>query len=353
MKDYYKILGVPEDASPEEIRAAFHKLAHKYHPDKGGDPEKFKEINEAYQVLSDPQKRAEYDRMRKMGFEREEMPGFEWIWRETPFGFDFDIDEIFDEFFGFGFKRERKEKKKGEDIEIEVTLDLEDTLKDKNVSFLLERYIVCPRCQGLGGEPGSKIIKCEMCRGTGEVQQVKKTFFGQIARYVTCPACHGEGVRFEKACSVCQGEGRIKKKEELLIKIPKGVDTGHRLRFSGLGNAGKRGGKSGDLIVFVQVRKHPQFERRGDNLFCKVKIPLTCAILGGKVEILTLEKEKITLKIPPLTKPGEIFKIPQKGIPHFGRSGRGDLFCQIEIKIPSKLTKKQKELLEKLREEGL
>ncbi len=350
MKDYYQILGVPEDATPEQIREAFYRLAHKYHPDKGGDPEKFKEINEAYQVLSDKEKRAQYDRMRKFGFE-EEAPPFEWIWRETPFGFDFDIDEIFEEFFGF--KQPKRERRKGSDIEMEVTLDLEDTLRDKQISFLLERFVSCPRCGGKGAEPGSKTIKCEMCKGTGEVQQVKRIFLGQIARYVTCPACQGEGVRFEKPCTVCKGEGRIKKKEEISVKIPKGVDTGHRLRFSGMGNAGKKGARPGDLILFINIRKHPIFSRRGDDLYCKVKIPLTKALLGGEIEIPTLEKEKLAIKIPPGTKPGEVFKIPFRGIPHYMSSGRGHLFCQIELKIPQKLTKKQKELLERLKEEGL
>lgn len=350
MKDYYKILGVPEDASPEEIREAFYKLAHKYHPDKGGDPEKFKEINEAYQVLSDKEKRAQYDQMRKFGFEKE-MPHFEWVWREPSFDFGFDLDEIFEEFFGFG--RRKRETKKGKDIEVEVEVELEDVLKGKNISFSLEKYVVCPRCQGTGGEPGTKIVKCEMCRGTGEVQQLKRSFFGTFTRYVTCPACHGEGVKFETPCSVCHGEGRIKKKEEVFVSIPKGVDTGHRIKIKGGGDAGKRGGKPGDLIIFVYVKKHPIFERKGDDLFCRVDIPLTTALLGGEILIPTLEGKKISIEIPPGTRSGEVFKISNQGLPHYFGRGRGDLYCQVEIKIPKKLTKEQKDLINRLRELGL
>lgn len=350
MKDYYKILGVSENASPEEIREAFYRLAHKYHPDKGGDPEKFKEVNEAYQVLSDREKRAQYDQRRRFGFEGE-VPHFEWVWKEAPFDFGFDLDEIFEEFFDFG--RRKRETKRGRDIEIEVTIELEDVLKGKDISFPLEKYVSCSRCQGTGGEPGTKIVKCEMCGGTGEVQQLKRSFFGTFTRYVICPACHGEGAKFEKVCNVCNGEGRIKKKEEVFVSIPKGVDTGHRIKIKGQGEAGKRGGKPGDLIVFIYVKKHPIFERKGDDLFCRIEIPLTTALLGGGIFVSTLEKEKISIEIPAGTGSGEVFKIPHRGLPHYLGYGRGNLYCQVEIKIPKKLTKEQRELLKRLKELGL
>ena len=362
-KDYYQILGVSKNASPEEIKKAYYKLAHKYHPDKGGDEKKFKEINEAYQVLSDKEKKAQYDRFGRVfegapGFE----PGFDfqWAWgrpdidMEEIFRTDFeDLGEMVEEMFGFGAPRKRKDLKKGRNIEIDIEIPLEDTLKGKEKTVTLYKYITCSRCQGNGAEPGSKIKECFSCRGTGEVQQIKKTFFGSFTRYTTCPECGGEGNRPEKPCNVCQGEGRIKGDEDIKIFIPAGVDTNQVIKVEGRGEVGRRGGKSGDLYVRIFIKKHPIFQRKGDDLYISVPITFTEATLGDEVEVPTLEGKKILLKVPSGIESGNILRISGKGIPHFSGSGRGNLYVELIVKTPKKLTKKQKELLEKLREEGL
>jgi molecular chaperone DnaJ len=360
MKDYYKILGVPRNASQEEIKKAYYRLAHKYHPDKGGDPEKFKEINEAYRVLSDPEKRRQYDMYGRVFEEAAPGAGFEyqWFWGRPDFDFeefDFgDLTEMIEEMFGFGAPRRRKrDLKRGKDIEVEIEIPLELTLQDFEKKIRIRKFIKCPRCEGTGAEPGTKIIECFSCRGTGYVQEVRRTFFGTFTRSTICPECGGEGYRPEKPCNVCNGEGRIMGEEEVTIRIPAGVDTGQVIKFEGKGDAGRKGGKSGDLLVRIIVKPHPIFERKGDDLYTQVPISFSQAALGDEIEIETLEGKKILLKIPPGTESGKILRISGKGIPHFRGTGRGNLYVQLTIKTPKKLTKKQRELLEKLKEEGL
>jgi molecular chaperone DnaJ len=360
MKDYYKILGVPPDASDEEIRKAYYKLAHKYHPDKGGDEKKFKEINEAYRVLSDKEKRAQYDRYGRVF---EEAPGvgaegpFEWFWGRPDFDFEFDfgdLGEMVEEMFGFGMpKTKKRDLKRGKDVEVGVEISLKDTLNGKREKIILEKYIVCSRCNGTGAEPGTKIKECFSCRGTGQVQQIKKTFFGTFTRTTICPECGGEGYRPEKPCNVCNGEGRIRGEEEIEIFIPAGVDSNQIIKIPGKGDAGRRGGKPGDLYLRVFVKEHPVFERKGDDLYVSIPISFSQAALGDEVEIETLEGKKILLKIPAGTESGKILRISGKGIPHFSGQGRGNLYVKLIVKTPKKLTKKQRELLEKLKEEGI
>lgn len=360
MKDYYKILGVPPDAPDEEIRKAYYKLAHKYHPDKGGDAEKFKEINEAYRVLSDKQKRTQYDKYGRtfegMGEGGPGFSGFEWMWgkQDFDFGFDFgDLGDVLEDFFGFGTPRSKKDLRKGRDLEMAIEISLEDVLRGKEKTITIEKYIACSRCQGKGAEPGTKTNECFSCRGTGQVHQIKKTFFGSFTHYTVCPECGGEGYKPEKPCNVCQGEGRIKGLEEIKIWIPAGVDNNQIIKVPSKGDAGKRGGRSGDLYVRIFVKEHPVFKRKGDDLYIMVPISFSHAVLGAETEIPTIEGKNIILKIPAGTPSGKILKIPRKGIPHFSRYGRGDMYVKLIIKIPKKLTKKQKELLEKLKEEGL
>jgi len=236
-KDYYQILGIPKEASTEEIRKAYYKLAHKHHPDKGGDEKKFKEINEAYQILSDKKKRAQYDRFGRVfegapGFE----PGFDFGFDggKSGDGFEFnfgDIGEMVEEMFGFRSQRETKDLKRGSDIEVDIEIPLEDTLEGKEKELTLTKMILCSRCQGKGAEPGSKIKECFTCRGTGRVQQIKNTFFGSFTRYVICPECGGEGDLPEKFCNVCRGEGRIKDTESIKVFIPAGIDTNQIIKF--------------------------------------------------------------------------------------------------------------------------
>jgi len=358
-KDYYQILGVSRNSSPEDIKKAYYKLAHKYHPDKGGDEKKFKEINEAYQTLSNKEKKAQYDKFGRIfeegaGFE----PGFDfgsaWGRQAMDFEFDFgDLSDLMEDFFGFGAGKQKKDFKRGKDIEVEMELPLEDVLKDREREIVLQKFISCSRCQGVGAEPGTNIKECFSCRGTGWVQQIKRTPFGSFTRSMTCPECGGEGFRPEKTCNVCKGEGRIKGQEEIKIFIPAGVDTNQVIKVEGKGEAGRRAGKPGNLYIRIFVKPDPIFQRKGDDLYVKTPISLTRAVLGGEVEMSTLDGTKILVNIPAGTESGKILKISGKGIPRFSGLGRGNMYVELIIKIPKKLTKKQKELLEQLREEGI
>lgn len=361
--DYYEILGVTRGASQEDIKKAFHKLAHKYHPDKGGDEKKFKEINEAYQVLSDAQKRAQYDQYGKV-FENGQpgangdFSGFNWAWGNRQQGdeaeFDFgDLGDVFEEFFGGGRRTSKKDAKKGKDIQVDVEINLERTLKESVEKINLTKQILCQRCSGSGAEPGTNVKECFSCRGTGQVQQVKKTVFGSYTTVATCPECKGEGTIPEKPCNVCKGEGRIKGNETIEVAIPAGIDTNQVIRVDGKGEAGKKGGKAGNLFVRIFVKQHPVFERRGDDLFAESTINFSQAALGDEIEIKSLEGTNILLQIPQGTESGKVLRISGKGIPHFAGYGRGHLYVELRVKTPKKLTKAQKELLDKLREEGL
>ncbi len=371
--DYYKILGVPKNASQEEIKKAYRKLAHKYHPDKGGDEKKFKEINEAYQVLGDPEKRAKYDQFGEAfasagaGSQSGNWGGFGFgdnfsgfandaFWQQKSgrkFDFDFNIDDILEDFFGFGRKTKRKNINRGEDIEVEIAIDLEDAFNGIKKKIVLRKMVVCPRCHGTGGEPGTKIKECFTCRGTGEVQEIRKTMFGTFTQYVVCPTCKGEGKIPEKLCNVCKGEGRIKEKSEIEITIPPGIDSGQIIKMEGMGNAGRKGAESGDLYIKVFVKPHKAFKRKGDDLYISVPIKISQAVLGGKIDINLIDGSVIALKIPSGTKSGKIFRIAKKGMPHFSGKGRGDLYVKVEIDIPQKITKEQKEIIEKLEDSGL
>jgi len=363
-KDYYQVLGVDRNASHDDIKKAYRRLAHKYHPDKGGDEKKFKEINEAYQILSDTEKKNQYDRFGQVfggGFEGGQPgwdfgPGFNFEGMRDKFGeegFDaMDLGDIFGEIFGFGGAR-KKDFKRGKDIEIDIEVPLEAVLKSQEKEISLYKLNKCSRCQGKGAEPGTKVNECFSCRGTGQVQQIKKTIFGSITRVTVCPECGGEGFRPEKPCNVCKGEGRVKTEEKIKFFIPAGIDTNQVIKIEGKGEAGRKGGKSGDLYVRVFVKKHPVFKRKGDNLFATVPISFSQAALGDEVEVSTLAGKKIILKVPSGTESGKILRISGKGITHFSSYGQGDLYVELIVRTPKKLSKKQKELLERLKEEGL
>ncbi len=358
-KDYYQILGVSRSASSEEIKKAFYKLAHQHHPDKGGDEKKFKEINEAYQILSNKEKKDQYDKFGQVfeggaGFD----PGFDFgsgFGRQgMNFEFDFgDLSDLMEDFFGFGMAGKKRDFKQGKDIEVEMEIPLEDVFKGGEREIILEKFVACSRCQGKGAEPGTDIKECFSCRGTGEVQQIKRTPLGSFTRSAVCPECGGEGFRPEKPCNVCRGEGRVKGKEQIKIFIPAGVDTNQVIKIKGKGEAGRKTGKPGDLYARIFVKSHPVFQRKGDDLYVKLSVSFTQAVLGGEEEILTLEGKKISLKIPAGVESGKILKISGKGIPRFSGIGRGNIYVQLIVKIPKKLTKKQKELLEELKKQGL
>ena len=371
MKDYYTILGVAKSASSEDIKKAYRKLAHKHHPDvKGGSEQKFKELSEAYQVLSDGDKRAQYDKFGRV-FEGgatgggQGSEGFRWAWGSpgvsqgdfeegTSFGFDFqDIGDIFDEFFGGAQPERRQEAKRGRDIEVELQIPLEAALKTTQQTIHLTKLNTCTRCQGVGAEPGTKVNECFSCRGTGEVQQIKRTIFGSFTRVGICPECGGEGIRPEKPCNVCKGEGRIKSEEAILVAIPAGIDTNQILRVEGKGDAGRKKGKSGDLYIKIALKKHPVFVRKGDDLSMGKEIAFSQAVLGDEIEVPTLEGTAVLAKVPEGTRAGEVLRVKGKGIPHFSGLGRGDMFVELDIQTPKKLTRRQKELLEELKKEGL
>lgn len=366
--DYYEILGISRSASQEDIKKAYRKLAHKYHPDKqGGDEKKFKEVNEAYQVLSDKEKKSQYDNFGRTfdgannggGFGEQGFGGFgPWDFgfsqgRQQGASWDFDIGDLMEDFFGFGKTGKKEDVKKGKDIEIDLEVPLEDTLWEKERELGLYKYIVCSRCQGSGAEPGSSVKECPSCRGKGQVQQIRRTPLGSFTTVAVCPECGGEGYKPEKPCNVCKGEGRIKGEEKIKIFIPAGIDTNQVIKVAGKGDAGRKKGKAGDLYIRFLVKKHPVFRRKGDDLYTSVKISISQAALGGKIDVPLLEGSYAELKVPSGTESGKVLRISGKGTAKFSGRGRGDLYVELIVDIPNKLNRKQKELLEELGKEGL
>ncbi|MFA6252117.1 MAG: molecular chaperone DnaJ [Candidatus Paceibacterota bacterium] len=363
-KDYYKILGVPRSSNQDEIKKAYYKLAHQYHPDKkDGNEEKFKEVNEAYQVLSDKDKRAQYDRFGTVfgsgGPNGGGNAGFNGNvnWEDVMGGFGAGgIEDIF-EMFGGGFGGfgggKPQDIKRGHDLELELEVTLESILSEQEKDISITKNVKCERCEGKGAEPGTNVKECFTCRGTGHVQQFRKTVFGTFTQSSVCPECNGEGTKPDVPCNVCHGEGRIKKEEKIRIKIPEGVDNNQIIKVKGKGDAGKRGGSYGDLYVRIFIKPHSVFQRKGDNLYLKETITFSQAVLGDKIDIRTLDGKEVTMKIPSGIESGKVMKISGKGVPHFNGFGRGDLFVQLVINVPQKLSKKQKDILEQLKENGL
>jgi len=361
-KDYYKILGVSRDASKDEIKRAFFRLAQKYHPDKGGDSEKFKEINEAYQVLGDQEKRTQYD---KFGRVFEGAP-FGADRRETPFaeGFDFSsfgrgfdtsaFEEIFEDFFGAApfTREERGRRTRGRDILVDIKISLEEAFTGIKQEISLEKFIICPKCKGNGAEPGSRLKNCPSCRGTGRVKEIRQTFLGTFTKTNICPQCQGTGKIPEKNCSKCRGEGRIKQEKKIVVSVPPGISDKEKFFIPREGEAGGRGIKPGDLYIRVHVREHPYFVRRGDDVYINFDVNFSQAVLGDKVDIPTLAGQ-VELQIPSGTQTGKLLKLKGMGMPHLHRRGKGDMYVKINVRTPKRLTKKQKELIKKLKEEGV
>lgn len=363
-KDYYQILGIAKGASQEDIKRAYRRLAHKFHPDKGGDAAKFKEVSEAYQVLSNDDKRSQYDKFGRVfegGAGQEGFSGFRWGFPGTEggdeegssgFAFDFDVGDIFEDFFG-GQDMRGKDSRRGKDMELELEIPLEATLQRREETIPLERFVLCSRCQGVGAEPGSKVKECFSCRGTGQVQRIQRTIFGSFTRGGICPECEGEGLQPEKPCNVCKGEGRVKAQETIHVQIPAGVDSNQILKIAGKGEAGRKKGKAGDLYIRIHVKPHSVFKREGDDLFVRMPVLFSQAVLGDEVEVPTIEGTSVLVAIAPGTESGKILKVPGKGIPHFGGLGRGSMNIEVQFKIPKKLSQEQRELLERLKDEGI
>ncbi|MEM4256819.1 MAG: molecular chaperone DnaJ [Candidatus Diapherotrites archaeon] len=354
-KDYYEILGVKRDATQEEIRAAYKKLAKKYHPDINKEPgaeEKFKEIQHAYSILSDENKRRNYD---QFGQEAEKFQGFSGFGFQDS-GFDFeDIFEsmgfgsAFEEFFT-GFGSGKRKMRRGEDIVIRLNISFEEAVNGTKKVLEFERLEECNVCSGSGAKPGSKIVKCSKCNGTGIEKNIRRTFIGVIQTQTTCTKCKGLGSFPEQICVECNGLGKVKRKKKIEVEIPEGVDTGMKLRYAGNGNAGEKGHGYGDLIVVIYVEPHEIFRRDGQDIFMETEISFSEAALGAEIEVPTL-KGKAILKIPPGTQSGTIFKMKDKGIKAVHGNTYGDQYVKVIIKTPTKITKKMKELLEELAKE--
>ena len=356
-KDYYQILGVSKDASIDDIKKAYRKLAQKHHPDTGGEETAFKEINEAYQVLSDPTKRQQYDQFGSAGFEQQAGygPGFEGFGN-----FDFDdifggaegggFGDLFDMFFGGGRGQARRGPQQGADLELNLTINFSEAVFGVKKDIEINRNDKCPNCKGEKAEPGSKIETCLTCKGKGQVESVRRTPFGQFSQVVTCPTCEGEGKIPEKKCHVCKGAGFIRTNKKLKIEIPAGVDNGAVIRIPEAGNIGEKGGGYGDLFINIRVSPHEFFERRDSNIYLDLPINFAQASLGDRIEIPTLDG-KVLFKIPAGVQSESLFTLRGRGVPFLNRRGRGDQIIRIKVMTPTKLSVSEKELFEKLAKE--
>lgn len=340
-KDYYKILGVEKNASKEDIKTAYKRLAKRYHPDvnkDSGATEKFKEINEAASVLGDDNKRAQYDAY-GTDFERQYHQNF----RQDFSGFDFedmDFGDIFEMFFGGQFNAGKSRRSRGRDLRYDMSITLEEAAKGVKKSIVLEKPELCDDCDGKGGDDYET---CNECQGKGVKRVNQRTPFGVFQSTVTCRKCEGRGEIIKNTCTTCKGQGIIHKKKTLEVNIPAGVDSGAQLRLTAEGEAIK-GGTKGDLYIFIDVKAHKYFNREGDDIVLEVPITVTQAILGDEIDVPTIEG-KASLKIPKGTQPETVFRMRNKGIPHLNHHGIGDELVKIKIEIPEKLTKKQEELI--------
>lgn len=353
-KDYYEVLGVPKDASDADIKKSYRKLALKYHPDRNPDDpaaeEKFKELGEAYEIISDPDKRAAYDRMGHAAFENGGMGGAQG----AGFGGFHDPMDIFAQMFsgmggGFGSMfggggggRKRQTKQRGSDLRYDLDITLEEAAKGTEKKLEIERLVSCNTCHGSGSSDKSGGVKsCPTCHGSGVITKQSGFFVQQT----TCPTCRGSGETISNPCKSCHGEGRVRELTPITIRIPAGVDTGSKLRSSGHGDAGIRGGETGDLYVFIEVKPHEIFHREGENLSCIVPLPLITAVLGGELTVPTLDGPE-TIKIPAGTQSGTIMRLRDKGVKKLRDDTKGNLLVELQVEIPTKLNSEQKEKLQ-------
>ena len=342
-RDYYEVLGVDRGASSEDLKKAYRRLAMKFHPDRqSSDPkaeEKFKEASEAYEILNDEEKRAAYDRFGHAGVDPNQGGGS---------GFEGSFSDIFGDVFGdiFGGSRGRSDGvSRGSDLRYNLKLTLEQAVGGDTIEIKIPVMTACADCDGTGCAPGSSPTSCPDCNGTGQIR-VSQGFF---SLQQTCPRCRGQGRIITDPCRSCGGSGRVEKSKTLSVKVPAGVDNGDRIRLTGEGEAGLRGGPSGDLYVQVEVKDHPIFVRDGRHLYCEVPISFPDAALGGQMEVPTLDG-RVNLKIPKETQTGKVFRLRGKGVTQVRGGGVGDLLCKVQIETPVELTQQQKELLEKFKE---
>lgn len=359
-KDFYDILGVSRNASQDDIKKAYRKLAHQHHPDKGGgDEAKFKEVNEAYQVLGNEEKRGKYDQFGSAYQNTaggQGAAGFNWQdFAQSGGGFgsqnvEFDLGDLFGDMFGFSSSRSRKSRgnESGRDMSVEMVIPFSDAVFGSKRDIEIDRLVTCNRCEGIGGEPGSETKTCSTCRGSGEVQQVQQSFLGQFATRTACPTCKGEGKIISDPCKKCHGQGREKSRSAIRVTIPAGISEGERVRLSGQGEAGVRGSEAGDLYITFRIQADSRFTRLGDNITSTHTISIADAVLGTTIEVETVDG-LVKLKIPAGTESGKQFILRGKGVTHLRSRGRGDHLVRVEVTIPKKLSKQEKRLFEELR----
>ena len=361
MKDYYQVLGIERGASEDDVKKAFRKLAQKYHPDKkGGDEAKFKEVSEAYSVLSDKKKRAEYDTFGRAGAGAQggfngnpfggaagfDFSNFQGFSGGNGQGFEFDLGDIFGDVFGGGGARQNR----GRDISIDLELPFRDSIFGAERRMLISKMGTCPTCDGSGAKKGSKQTTCTICNGKGAIRETRNSFFGAVTTQRVCSKCNGKGTVPETPCEACRGAGILKREEEIRVSVPAGVSDGEMIRMPGRGEA-ISGGQSGDLYVKLHVKQDPKFTREGTNLTTTLPIRMTDAILGASYSIDTLDGSE-TIEVPSGVAHGDVIRVRGKGVPT-GRNNRGDLLVRIAVEFPKKISKQARAIAEKLREEGL
>jgi len=353
-KDYYDILGVQKNASGEEIKKAFHRLAHQHHPDKsGGDAERFKEINEAYQTLSDPTKRGQYDRFGSSGgsssgmnwndFQRAQQQGGFGYGQNVDMG---DIGDIFGDIFGFGRSRQQA-RRRGSDVQVEFSVDFKDAVFGAEKTVELSGARVCDVCTGSGAEPGTSTVNCKACDGSGVIDRVQQTIIGGIRSQSVCERCGGSGKAPKTNCKHCHGTGSVRGKRQLKVTIPAGIDDAQSIRLEGQGEPGPRGSKPGDLYIRIRVRPDPKFRRDGDDILTRRTITVPEAALGTKIDVETIDGT-VRLTIPAGTQSSKLFRLHGKGVTVLGRNSRGDQIVEIVVKVPEKLSREEKKLYESL-----
>ena len=336
--EYYELLGVPRGATDEQIRSAYRRLARQYHPDvnKADDAaERFKQITEAYEVLTDPQRRQRYD-----------------MFGSGSGGIgDFGIGDLFETFFGGDLRRrEPRGPMRGADLRMEIEIELLDAVQGRERVIGVPRLETCERCKGSGAEPGSSISTCATCNGRGEVRQVQQSVFGRFVNVSTCPRCGGSGKTVDKVCAQCRGEGRERKDREISLTIPPGIDDGQQLRVAGEGEAGLRGGPSGDLYVLIRLKEHASFRREQDDLVHVRRISPAQAALGDEISVPTIDGGEAKVRVPAGAQHGQMVRLRGKGVPHLGSSGRGDQLVYIDVVVPRSLTKDQRRLYAQLKD---
>lgn len=373
-RDYYKILGIDRNASPEEIKKAFYKLAHQYHPHKAGKDEKkfkelnekFKEINEAYQVLSNKEKKEQYDRFGQVfsavGGPASGGEGFEWPFGQDFGGFGFfdeggfgdlgDLGEIFDTFFeGLGVRQRRRTYRRGSDAEIIQEISLEEAFRGVRKHLEYQTLVSCKECQGIGYDKKEGVAVCATCAGRGEIRENQRTFFGSFSRNKVCPECQGFGEVPKKVCLECRGSGRQQGILEVDVDIVPGVADSQIIKIKGKGEAGERSSEAGDLYIRIREIPHSVFQREGDDLYFKQELKLTEALLGKKIKIKDLSGEVFDIELPPGFNFKEKLRIVGRGMPHLHGSGRGHLYLEFDLKLPKKLSEKAKKIIEELNKE--